>query len=175
MEKFADHNKMINRKSFTLIELLVVITIIILFSGLYLATYNNFTQQKNLEKEVSQLVDVLSLAKGKSQASEITLTCVSPEEFGGYRVELSGTDYNFKQCCRDVVTKSISSCGPNIQSYNFSYGISNITGVSTVDFFPLTGGATATTISIKNSSINKCLEVSTTDTGVITVGDLFSC
>ena len=175
MEKFAGHNIMINRKSFTLVELLVVITIIILFSGLSLAAYNNFTQQKNLEKEVSQLVDVLSLAKGKSQASEISLTCVSPEEFGGYRVELSGLDYNFKQCCRDIVTKTISSCGPNIQSYSFSYGISNITGATTIDFPPLSGGATATTINIRSNPINKCLEVSTSETGVITTGDLFSC
>jgi len=162
---------MVNEKSFTLIELLVVMTIIILLSGYSLATYNSFTQQKNLEKETSYLVDVLSLARGKAQASEISTTCSGSDEFGGYRVEVNASNYNFKQCCRNISTKAISSCGANIQSYNFHSAVSKISGASIVDFYPLTGGATVTTIRLKNSTVGKCLDISITDTGVITVGD----
>lgn len=164
------------KSGFTLIEILVVLTIISLFTGYSLVTYNSFSQQKTLEKEASYLVDVLSLARGKAQASENSASCSGADEFGGYRVEVNASNYNFKQCCRDIVTKAISSCGSNIQSYNFHSSVSKISGAPAVDFYPLTSGATSTTMRIKHDSLNKCLDISITATGIITVGDIpFSC
>ena len=169
---------MINEKSFTFIEILVVVTIIVLFSGYSIVTYSNFTQQKILEKEASFLVDVLSLARGKAQVSEINTDCSGSgtDEFGGYRVEINASNYNFKQCCRDINTKSISYCGSNIQSYNFNSSVSKISADPPVDFYPLAAGANETTIRLKSNSLSKCLDIAITATGVITVDNIpFSC
>ena len=163
---------MVYEKSFTLIEILMVLTIISLFTGYSLATYNSFSQKKTLEKEASFLGDILSLAMGKAQGADISLSCSGSDEFGGYRVEVNASNYSFRQCCRNVYTKVISSCGSNIQSYNFHNSVSKISGASIIDFYPLTNGATPTTITLKHTSLSKCLDVSITAAGIITVGDI---
>lgn len=157
--------------AFTLIEILIVIAITSIFFGLTLANYNSFNQEKKLEKEASFLYDVLNLAKGKSQASDLNFTCPGGEEFAGYRVDVNASDYSFKQCCRNINTKIITTCGPSIQTYNFPSKLSKISGSSSIDFYPLSGGATAATIIIKNSSINKCLDITISTTGIITSGE----
>lgn len=176
MKVINNQHSTIKKRSFTLIEILVVVTIIVLFSGYSIVTYSNFTQQKILEKEASVLVDVLSLARGKAHVSEINAVCSGSDEFGGYRVEINGANYNFKQCCRDINTKNISFCGSNIQFYNFNSSVSKISGDPTVDFYPLAAGATETTIRLKSNSVSKCLDIAITATGVITVDNIpFSC
>src|SRR5690349_10405255 len=95
--------------SFSLIEIIIVCAILVLFSGVVLANYNNFNQQKNLEKEVSRTVDVLSLNKSKAQTGDVNTSCSGSNEFGGYRVDVTQSGYNFKQCCRDISTKSITT------------------------------------------------------------------
>jgi type II secretory pathway pseudopilin PulG len=57
--------KILHERSFTLIELLVVVSIIVLFSGLSLAAYNNFNETKKLEAETKKFIEVLELAKKK--------------------------------------------------------------------------------------------------------------
>ena len=148
------------KKSFTLIEILIVISILVIFSGILLASYNNFTQIKTLEQEVNHLVDILSLAKGKTQAGDIEFDCTGMEEFGGYRVEISDTDYGLQQCCRDTLTKSISSCGQYLNIYKFPSYISNLTGPINLDFAPLTGGVNESTLTLKNRYIDKCIDIS---------------
>lgn len=160
-------------QSFTLIEILVVLSIVTLFTGFNITNYYNYNQESSLKKEVQKFVDVLSLAEGKTQTSDINFVC--SDEFGGYRVEISAANYSFKQCCRDTVSKIISSCGITIQSYNFPSNINKISGAATIDFFPLSGGSTNAVIRIKNSSINKCLDISISNNGVITTGDTVSC
>ena len=164
------------RKSFTLIEILLVVTIVTLFTGYSIVNYNIFSQVKLLEKEANFLVDVLALTKGKAKAADISFICSGLEEFGVYQVEINSSSYNFKQCCRDINTKAITTCGAEIQAYDFSTSISKVSGASRVDFYPLTGNTTDSTIRIKNENSAKCLEISITAIGVITVGDApFSC
>lgn len=165
-------------RSFTLIEVIVVFTIIVLLTGLSLATYNNFTQQKNLERELNRLIDVLSLAKAKAQASDINFECdgVNPDdEFGGYRVEVSFADYNLKQLCRDSSTKILTNPGPEITSYNFPSNVNKSSGDQNTDFYPLSGGASISTITIRNSTIKKCITISITNTGIIEAGNPIAC
>jgi len=61
---------MLNKKSFTLIELLIVVTVIGLFSGLSIAYYNNFTNEKKLEAGADQVYNVLELAKKKTSSGD---------------------------------------------------------------------------------------------------------
>lgn len=166
---------MFNKKSFTLVEILVITTIVVLFTGTLLASYNNFNQQKNSEKEINRFVDVLSLAKSKAQSADIYFGCSGSDEFGGYTITVNDSDYNFKQCCRDVATKNPSICGSVIQTYDFPSSISNISGPTEVNFYPLAEGATPINITIKNTAINKCSDISISETGVISAADIQSC
>ena len=166
--------------SFTIVEILVVIGIIVLLTGLSLASYNRLIQEKNLEKEINRLIDVLSLAKSKAQSGDVNTDCstifpLDTLEFGGYRVEINTANYSFRQSCRDINTKVLSAFGSIIQSYDFPLVVSNTSALSTVDFYPLSGGATNTTLTIKNSSINECLDLTISETGVITAGDTNPC
>lgn len=148
-----------------------------------LAGYNNFNQYKILERETGKLVDVLSLVKSKAQSADIyfdpstgsDFDCSGSDEFGGYQVEVNQLDYNFKQCCRDVTTKNKTICSPIIQSYALPANVNFLPGTGIIDFNPLSGGVTLSTITLHNSLINKCLNISISETGVITPGDISTC
>ncbi len=148
-----------NLHAFTLIEILIIISIVVLLIGLSLATYNNFTQEKNLDKEVNRLVDILSLARTKAQVSEVNPACPVGEEFVGFGVEVNASNYSLKQNCSVTVT--------NIQTYSFPANIRKISGMSQVNFYPLSAGATNGTINIQNNTIIKCLQITVSSTGVI--------
>ena len=53
-------------KGFTLIELIVVMGILSIFSGIFLARYNENASQLKLKNEAKKLIDVLELAKKKA-------------------------------------------------------------------------------------------------------------
>ena len=161
--------------AFSLIELLVIGTVLVLFSGVVLANYNNFNQQKNLEREISKLVDILSLSKSKAQNSDISFACSGSNEFAGYRVEMNVSDYNFKQCCRDAVSKINTSCSSALNTYTFPSTITNISGPLTIEFFPLSEGASDVGFTLKNSYVNKCSDISISSTGLINVSDIQAC
>src|SRR3989338_3198476 len=112
-------------RSFSLIEILVVLTIVILLTGVSIAAFSNYNQESQLNKEVQRLVDVLNLARGKAQNSDINYTCSGSDEFGGYRVALLdfNYDYAFSQCCRDTISKEIIDCASLMQTYKLPKNI----------------------------------------------------
>ena len=164
-------------RSFSLIEILVVLTIVILLTGVSIAAFSNYNQESQLNKEVQRLVDVLNLARGKAQTSDINFACSGSDEFGGYRVALLGMGYDFafSQCCRDTSSKDITNCASFIQTYKLPENIRLTANSDSVDFYPLSEGAKPATITLENSSVNKCLDVFILETGVISVGELYSC
>lgn len=156
-----DKNNFFGKISFTLIELLIVISVIFLISGISLAFYNQFNEQKKLEIETEKLVDVLELAKKKTSSAEIgNYTCTN---FSGYQVNITALSYKLILCCS-------ADCSVNylIQSYNLTNNIIIIDGLGSVQFKPLTAGVVGTnTIILKNSTINKCQQISISSAGVI--------
>ncbi|OGK17047.1 hypothetical protein A2774_01305 [Candidatus Roizmanbacteria bacterium RIFCSPHIGHO2_01_FULL_39_12c] len=165
----------INNLGYTLIEILIVSSIIVIFSGILLASYNNFTQIKNLEQEVSFLADTLSLAKSKTQAADIELACSGVEEFGGYTVELDSSGYVMKQCCRDAISNNIGNCSAGLQSRQFASRIINLTGTVTIEFFPVSAGASMNTVTLKNEIIEKCSDITVLSSGIISAGNPYPC
>ena len=160
-------------KSFTLIELLIVTTIILVFGGLSLSYYNNFTQEQTLKKEVQKLVDIFELAKKKASSGDLSgLTCDGG--FNGYQVNVTNSGYSLLLKCGGA------SVSPAVFSYSFpsSSNISIISGTGDYDFreLNLTSTSETRTIQIKNSNISKCLEITIYSSGIITLSDNFiSC
>lgn len=172
-----DKSNKLYSSGFTLIEILVVLTIVILLTGVSIAAFSNYNQESQLNKEAQKLVDVLNLTRGKAQTSDINFACSGSDEFGGYRVNLMDIDYDyaFRQCCRDTDTKIMVCADSILQTYKLPGNIRLTANSDAVDFYPLSEGAKPATITLENSPINKCLDVSVLDTGVISVGDLYSC
>jgi len=161
-------------KSFTLIELLVTTTIILIFGGLSLAYYNNFTQEKSLKNEALKLVNTLELAKKKASSGDLSgLTCNGG--FNGYQVNVTSSGYSLWLRCGG------NSVSPAVFSYSFPNNISITNGSGDYYFSELSlkiqiPSNPTTTITIKNSNISRCLTITISSSGVITLFDNFiSC
>ncbi len=161
--KIYNFQFIISNFSFTLIELLIVITILITFSGFSLAYYNQFTEEKKLETETERLVDVLELAKKKTSSGYIgNYTC---SVFFGYRVAVSNSYYELRLCCS-------SDCNTNqlIKNYTLPSNLSVTSGTDNIQFNPLTtkiNSPTNITITLKNTSLNKCRQITISPAGLI--------
>jgi hypothetical protein len=138
-----------------------------------LAYYNNFTQERNLRNEALKLANTLELAKKKASSGDLSgLTCNGG--FNGYRVNLTSSGYSLWLRCGG------NSVSPAVFSYNFpsSNNISITGGIGNYDFreLNLTSNSEIKTIQIKNSNISKCLTITISSAGIITLSDNFiSC
>ncbi|MCX7881307.1 MAG: hypothetical protein N2482_02210 [Patescibacteria group bacterium] len=159
-------NKLVFRKYFTLIETLIVVTIIITLSGLSLAYYHNFNEEKKLETNADKLIDALELAKKKANSSDYgNYSCLN---YSGYRVSISSSQYILSLCCNSDCSSYI-----NIANYNFSSNIQAVASYS-VRFYPL-NKFQSEIIQIKNTLLNRCINIDISSLGVITKGDKVAC
>lgn len=147
-------------KAFTLIEILVVTTIILLFSGVVLTRYNNYTQELKLRSEAKKLLDVVELAKKKAVSAELfDINCTS---FTGYRITISPSAYSLLFGC--------ASAYSSVQDYDLTSNITVITGTGTGDYdFPplmINPIFISNTIRFKNSVISKCVDISVSALGI---------
>jgi len=149
----------------------VVTTITLVFGGLSLAYYNTFNQEQNLKNEAKKLVSAFELAKKKATSGDLSgLTCNGG--FNGYRVNISSGGYSLSLRCGGV------SVSPAVFSYSFPSGsnISIVSGIGSYNFREINISSTAGTIRVKNSSIAKCIDITISSAGIITISDNFiSC
>lgn len=156
-------------KGFTLIELLIVITITVIFLGISLAQYNNFTEQTKLKNEARKLIDVIELAKKKVLSSDLQDKNCS--NFTGYQITLNTNDYSLFFCCE-------LSCVTNTNTYDLSSNITITVGTGNLNFPPLMTGLNITipSIQLKNSVINKCVVISISPVAIIELAEsLIDC
>lgn len=153
---------------FTIIELLVVISIMLVFIGTTLVQYNNFTEQTKLRNEAKKLIDVLELAKKKAFSADLfDKNCVN---FSGYRIIISSDSYSLSFGCASVYSV--------VQNYNLSTNITATVGTGNYNFSPLMNNPSfiSNTIRLKNSAINKCLNISISPIGIVELNEtLVSC
>lgn len=140
------------RHGYTLFELLVVITIIILFTGISLAYYNSFNEQKRLETETKKFVETLELAKKKTISGDKPCDAYN----GAYSVEWQTATY-----------KLISSGCAEQLSYNLPAGITFL-AASSLTFRPFGLGTTPDCAVVKNNNAGKCRKVTIESSGTIT-------
>jgi len=151
-------------KSFTLIELIIIVGIVAVLSGIFLGYYNNFSEEKKLDEGVKKLIDVLNLARTKSLAADLSpqTTCTN---FAGYKIEFIGNTYDLIFCCNSSCT---GGGRIKIQSYGLPSSVSFLSS-STISFKPLSGETSqaTTTITLKNTNINQCYQVTVQASGLV--------
>lgn len=152
-----------NSSGFTIIELLVVVTVMLLFSGMSLASYNSFTNEKEIEQETQKLIDVLELTRQKALAAEKTESCYV---FDGYRIKFdSNNQYNLELCCNGQCCDGTNGCYPSAK-YESKLNITTSPD-NYVLFRPLNRGANDIIIEINSPKISKCGKISVNKAGLI--------
>lgn len=154
------------KKSFALIEPLIVIFVTLIFLGVSLVQYNNYTEQVKLKNEGKKLLDVIELAKKKSLFSDLEDKNCS--NFTGYRLTLNTNNYSLFFCCNSI-------CSTNTNTYNFNTNISIFSGAGNLNFPPLMRGSNITinSVRLKNSIINKCVNISISAIGIVELDEAF--
>jgi len=157
---------MLNKKSFTLIELLIVVTVIGLFSGLSIAYYNNFTNEKKLEAGANLVYDALELAQKKTSSADLSAQTCDP--FEGYEVTSSadGSSCSLYICCS-------GSCNTLIKTYDLNDQVRFDHVSKSIQFKILTAPVIPVTFTIKSSSLNKCINIVINAAGLIEIGDKY--
>lgn len=163
-------------RGYTLLELLIVVAIILIFSGLMLAQYNSSNEQIKLKTEAQKLSNMLELARKKTLARNIIDTCIN--NFSGYALTLDSNQYTLSYCCAGNCAYS------TIQTTKFTNSISIVNPPMPypIQFIPSFQGTNLTsdiTVQIKNTAIpstNKCIQLSISKIGIVTIDDAFiSC
>lgn len=156
------------KNAFTLIELIVAVGIISVFSGMSLAGYLNYTEELKLKSEAGRLISTIELAKKKASSGELFDTgCTN---FEGYRVEISANSFNLLFLCDGLQQQ--------VQGNSFNNPVSITSAIGNLDFKPLGIGTDITigTITIRNSRISKCMNITVNSVGIMSTTDtLISC
>jgi Tfp pilus assembly protein PilE len=160
---------------FSLIEIIVTTTVVLLFSGLGMASYNNFTLDRILQAEVNKFVDVVELAKKNASSGYIQTACSSGEEFSGYRVTLAESSYALAQCC------GVSCASPTtVKTYTIDSRVDSVTidsSLGSIVFPPLTGtvdlSGIGNPVTLK-SSTGRCIDVTLSSVGLVEYGTVYS-
>ena len=161
-------------RGFTLIEFIVVISIALLFLGISLPRYNDYSGQLKLRNEAKKLIDVLELAKKKALSSDLIITPGPPRtycaNFTGYRITVSSSSYSLSFGCASVYSV--------VQDYDLLTNITATIGTGNYDFSPLMINPSfiSNTIRLKNSAISKCVTISVSPLGIFELNEaLISC
>lgn len=166
---------------FTMLEMLVVLGIILLITGATIATFNTQSIDKQLQAESSKLADVFDLARKKASSADAATTCsTSNWKFTGYRVVVTAPSSYILQLCCDATADGVGCTNPQqIASYVINNSSITFQNSGTPRFKPLSEGADLTglasgAITVK-SSINKCIDVTVSSTGIVDTTTPVSC
>ncbi len=155
---------------FTLIELLIVIMVIVLFSGMSLAFYNQNNQTEQLKSQAKLLSQTLSLAKQKAVSGDLSgKTCTGG--FNGYEIYINTSSYDLYLRCGGVRS------GSAIHTYKIEGASVSTTTTPSIIFNKLTASATMVdgtgnpvtqnTITFTDSAATKCIHVTVYSSGIV--------
>jgi Tfp pilus assembly major pilin PilA len=158
-------------KAFTLIEIIIVVAIMILFAGLSIGYYNDFTQQKKLISATTKIVDVLELVKKKTLSGDSSQCTFTPQSSA--RVE----DYSFivNSSSTYKLSPKCTIGNPNEVSYITDSNIVFPTPTVAFEFKPFTASTATNCFLIKNLVSNKCQYIRVENSGTVCNGSCSSC
>lgn len=152
------------KQGFTVIELLIVVTIVVIFGGLTLANYGQFSEQKKLTEEISKLSSILHIARTKALAADTDPGLSSCQDFRGYAVQVvNATSYSLSRNCAGIYASVQSQTLPS------NITITKPPSSSLVLFKSLSAGVdTPYTFTLKNITLGQCIDLSVNSNGIIT-------
>ena len=154
-----------NTRSFTLIETLIVSAIIVLMSGISIAVFTSYKDDRVLNAQVSLLLRALDMAKNKAAAGDVSLcTNSATAHVNGYQLIVDPTGIKIQPGC-DTSPTPISYSFPSniiIPTLSLQFDSVNYRGISKV-------------FQIKNTETNTCKFVRIDETGLVTNGDCRLC
>ena len=156
----------LNGNGFTIIELIIVVVVISLSVLAAIPVYNNFTGEKKLEYEALKLSDALSLARSMTNAPK---SCASGQEFQGYRLTFTSSNYTIYQCCG--TSGQSPTCSNSVKTYKITSPNVQITDAANyVHFLPRAGGTytgSEKNMTLKDITENKCIKIFIRDSGKV--------
>lgn len=159
-----------NSSGYSLIEVIIVITIIVLFTGMGIAGYTRFNDQRIVDAESKKILNLLETARSKAMTKDIDSQDVSACDFEGYRVIINTTamarTYSLLIKCNG--TTSLARTISMSESLTVSTTPQN---PLSIDFAVATGSVpnceTDCMISINNTNIGRCKLITVKGSGVI--------
>jgi prepilin-type N-terminal cleavage/methylation domain-containing protein len=174
----------IPQNAFTILELMIVVSIIVTLSAFSVMVYSRNIRVQRFEYEVSRFLDILHYARQNALINN-TEGFQCPDYYG-HKVLIHDTEdaYSLQICCYEDCT-----CDPvrptydptcqvrNIQDYalgdNISFG--DTTRIRFREKAGGTGEATAHTITIESTTLNTCIDIRISPTGLIERQDEYDC
>ncbi|HLL60098.1 MAG TPA: hypothetical protein VK338_00100 [Candidatus Nitrosocosmicus sp.] len=144
---------------FTIIELLIIIGVITLFSGMSLAFYHNFNEQKKLEADVRNLKSIIELTHKKAMSGDKSPCSDQTQPLQAYSIQYTSIYYTINNGCAnptEIARYSLADNNTLLSSGTIQFKISE----------PGIIGDKQTFI-IKNNAINKCNQISLDISGII--------
>lgn len=166
-------HSMWKRKGFTLIEIIIVVGIISIIIGGSMRIYSNTVAQRQLDKEVDGLMNILQTAKSRSVARDISPLTPLPgcTNFEGYTVLLrpNGT-YEDGIIC-DANSTAINTYALDNVDFN------GLTVNLRINFMYPYGSLDTTTrvIQIRSDRIDRCMNITIPQLGPLNKSEMFSC
>lgn len=156
-----------SKRSFTLIEILVTSTIIVVLTGVSIAIFTSYKEDRLLINQVSLFVRALELAKSKATANDTSQCADSTNAYvNGYEIQVNPTAIQIYPNCDTIPSPIIQYIDPQVAfvtpTFSLSFGSQNYTGATTC-------------IPLKNKDNTLCKFIKIDETGLITQGNCSSC
>lgn len=157
--------------AYSLIEIIVVISIILLFTGMGLASYGSFNDQRQVDAESKKLLSLLESARNKAMNSDLDVQSLSACDLKGYRLHINSTTKKYSlyiKCNTNDQTALVSET--EVKS-NVTIQTTPMTPID-VDFAVASGSSetcqnAGCSITLKNDKVDRCRVIEIKESGVI--------
>lgn len=156
-----------SKKSFTLIEILVTSTIIVVLTGISIAIFTSYKEDRLLINQVALFVRAVELAKSKAAANDTSQCADSTNAYvNGYEIQVDPTAIQINPNCNTAPSPIIQYIDPQVAfvtpAFSLSFNSQSYTGMTTC-------------IPLKNKDNTLCKFIKIDETGLITQGNCSSC
>lgn len=164
-----------SRASYTIIELLIVFVFIAMFSSFSIGYYNRFTEEKKLENAGKKISTLLNLARAKSAAGDASMckgVANSQVKYFSFTA-INESQYSINPIC--LTGTPVPAMYTTESNIIFPTFLPPTPPYPVITFFPITGGSTCSYVYIKNTSLNRCRYVKTSESGLVNEGACSAC
>lgn len=156
-----------NNPGFTLIEILVTSTIMVILTGISIAIFSSYKEDRMLINQAALFVRSLELAKSKAAAGDTSQCADSTDAYvSGYTVVVNPTSIQIQPGCDTVPSPIVQYIDPQVAFVTPSFSLT---------FNSLNFEGSTTCIPIRNKDSSMCKFIKIDETGLITQGNCSSC